>query len=594
MTAYLSKAVSLVRKVTTDAESRAKSARDAPNGSQASSVLPHLRLLHFAHRALLGDQRIRLRERPRARDVQDVGVALDVGRERRERRRHLDDLHRRGVEDAAAGTAVDLDVLDAAVALDRHGEQQAAVQLLLARGLRIVEVADALDLEAPVLDIAGEPVLLRARADEAALGPLLVRLHVLGDLRFELHRLERALHQFVRRAAARSAPRRRPASAGPRRSAPIAVASSARASAARAFPRVCVATATCCSGLFFGSTGSGVFARRSASVLPPPSRFACARMSALVGFADGLGVDQRHLERRSLVDQVLEVERREMDHQHDACTSSETPSAVGQELVVARRGAVPRGGIVAGGSAPAGAIRAVRRTGPWRAGGGCGRDRRDDGQRLAGRGSRGFARRGRRGLLPGGATPGGDAARAATAGQRPAVRPEPAPRTGVFGGVARRGKAGVSSRHAAMLGVAILATSVMPMSWHGGRLDRRQKSRQAVPGVAALERRGEEVDASDRHADRGVGRLRRQVGHALHERQPVETDQILADHRRRRLRRRFPAAASAGTSTAPCGPGIPRTGCRSPRNRPAPRRARRRCRRTAAPRRRRPPAAAAG
>ena len=32
-----------------------------------------------------------------------------------------------------------------------------------------------------------------------------------------------------------------------------------------------------------GSTGSGVFARRSASVLPPPSRLACARMSAFCG-----------------------------------------------------------------------------------------------------------------------------------------------------------------------------------------------------------------------------------------------------------------------------------------------------------------------
>ena len=73
---------------------------------------------------------------PRARDVEDVGVALDVGRERRERRRHLDDLHRRGVEHALPGRAVDLDVLDAAVAPDRHRQQQAAVELQLRARLR--------------------------------------------------------------------------------------------------------------------------------------------------------------------------------------------------------------------------------------------------------------------------------------------------------------------------------------------------------------------------------------------------------------------------------------------------------------------------
>ena len=45
----------------------------------------------------------------------------------------------------------------------------------------------------------------------------------------------------------------------------------------------CVATASSLLGLSRGRTGSGVLARRLASVLPPPSRFACARISALVG-----------------------------------------------------------------------------------------------------------------------------------------------------------------------------------------------------------------------------------------------------------------------------------------------------------------------
>jgi hypothetical protein len=45
----------------------------------------------------------------------------------------------------------------------------------------------------------------------------------------------------------------------------------------------CVATATSPVRFVFGSAGSGVFALRGASVLPPPSRLACARMSAFVG-----------------------------------------------------------------------------------------------------------------------------------------------------------------------------------------------------------------------------------------------------------------------------------------------------------------------
>ena len=55
-------------------------------------------------RTLLTRQLVALGERPGAGDVQDVGVALDVGRERRERPGHLDDLDRGGVEDRAAPT----------------------------------------------------------------------------------------------------------------------------------------------------------------------------------------------------------------------------------------------------------------------------------------------------------------------------------------------------------------------------------------------------------------------------------------------------------------------------------------------------------
>src|SRR5260221_3388264 len=123
MTAYLS---------TTGKRERGKRRREF------TSSPPYL--LTFSP-VLLGDQRIALRERPRARDVEDVGVALDVRREARKRSRHLDDLHRPGVQDAAAGAVGDVDFLYAAVAFDREREQKAAVQPLLSRGLRIVEVA---------------------------------------------------------------------------------------------------------------------------------------------------------------------------------------------------------------------------------------------------------------------------------------------------------------------------------------------------------------------------------------------------------------------------------------------------------------------
>ena len=68
-----------------------------------------------AHRgpALFAPQLIALREHPGPGDVQDVRVALDVRRERRERRRHFHDLHRGGVEHLVPGRAVDLDALDA-------------------------------------------------------------------------------------------------------------------------------------------------------------------------------------------------------------------------------------------------------------------------------------------------------------------------------------------------------------------------------------------------------------------------------------------------------------------------------------------------
>src|SRR5205085_11267394 len=75
--------------------------------------------------------------------------------------------------------------LDLAVGLDRDGELQRPVDPAALRLLRVVEVADALDLDAPAVHVLREAVLLGARADEAALGTLLVGLEVAPDLRFE-------------------------------------------------------------------------------------------------------------------------------------------------------------------------------------------------------------------------------------------------------------------------------------------------------------------------------------------------------------------------------------------------------------------------
>src|SRR5262249_27375296 len=52
---------------------------------------------------------------------------------------------------------------------------------------------------APILDVAGEAIFLGTRSDEAPLRTLFVGLHLLGDLRFQSDRLERALHRLAGR-----------------------------------------------------------------------------------------------------------------------------------------------------------------------------------------------------------------------------------------------------------------------------------------------------------------------------------------------------------------------------------------------------------
>jgi len=99
-----------------------------------------------------------------------------------------------------AGGAVHLDRLDLAVGLEPHGDLQRPVEPAPARLLRIVEVADALDLQAPVVHVHREAVLGGARADELLARALLVGLVVAPDLRLEALDLQALLDQLLRRA----------------------------------------------------------------------------------------------------------------------------------------------------------------------------------------------------------------------------------------------------------------------------------------------------------------------------------------------------------------------------------------------------------
>ena len=120
----------------------------------------------------------------------------------------------------------------------------------------------------------------------------------------------------------------------------------------------CVATVISFCALSFGNTGSGDFARRSLSVLPPPSRFACASTSALAGFslvfaltsATSIGCARP----RSLI--TIGAKRIVST---TAWIAIEMPSAhiTSRSL---RPPASASGGMRAGGSAPAGLIFAVR------------------------------------------------------------------------------------------------------------------------------------------------------------------------------------------------------------------------------------------
>ena len=73
------------------------------------------------HASATGKARI-LQEFPRPGDVQDIDIADEIVRERRERRGELDDPDRRVIKHLMAGAAANSDFPDAAVRVDRDIE----------------------------------------------------------------------------------------------------------------------------------------------------------------------------------------------------------------------------------------------------------------------------------------------------------------------------------------------------------------------------------------------------------------------------------------------------------------------------------------
>lgn len=80
--------------------------------------------------------------------------------DRRERRGQLHDALHRVVEHLVARALDHVHALDAAVLVQGHGQQHVAVQLLAARLVRVVQVADALDARGPAGQVRGVGIFL--------------------------------------------------------------------------------------------------------------------------------------------------------------------------------------------------------------------------------------------------------------------------------------------------------------------------------------------------------------------------------------------------------------------------------------------------
>src|SRR5574340_1412812 len=101
---------------------------------------------------LLALQPVRRRDRPRARDGQDVGIGGDVRGQRGVRRGEFDDADRCRVQYAVARGFVHFHAFHAAILEYRHAQLESSKQLLAARLLRVIQIADAFDFDAPILN----------------------------------------------------------------------------------------------------------------------------------------------------------------------------------------------------------------------------------------------------------------------------------------------------------------------------------------------------------------------------------------------------------------------------------------------------------
>ena len=90
----------------------------------------------------------------------------------------------------------------------------------------------------------------------------------------------------------------------------------------------------------------------------------------------------------------------------------------------------------------------------------------------------------------------------------------------------------VSNPHAAVMGRSPCVLHLRPPRCLRGPRPVRPPRRFRQAGVATLDRRGEEIDAVDGDPDACLGAMRRQVGQALPQRQALEADEVVADHRR--------------------------------------------------------------
>src|SRR6266536_2866191 len=199
----------------------------------------------------------------------------------------------------------------------------------------------------------------------------------------------------------------------------------------------CVATASSLLALSRGRTGNGVLARRLASVFPPPSRLACARISALVGLDFDLALTSATSSGGPLRSSAESSKGLNLSASTNAWSRIEPPTAVA--------------------SSRSEAVGSATRNGS-------------------------------------------DIVRGSDTGTGPRVA----------------SSARLAARHAR--GEVVPA----PLPW-------------SEPGVTRLERHGEKVDAADDKPHAGVRSERRQVGDTSHQRQRVETNQVLAHHRCGRL-----------------------------------------------------------